>query len=168
MSALPPVRKSVVVPLDQQGAFDLFINRLPEWWPLATRSVGGAEAASCHVEAVTGGRLYERSRAGEESLWGHFRLLEQPARAIFSWHPGMPDTTATEVEVRFVPLGPHTRVDLEHRHWERLGAPASFVRGLFDGEAGWTGVLRRLHTLATGGGDLPPVEGPGCLDTLRS
>jgi hypothetical protein len=163
--ALPPVRKTTVVPLDQRGAFDLFIRRLPEWWPLRTRSVGGEDAASCHVEAVTGGRLYERSRAGAESLWGRFKLLDEPARAVFSWHPGLPETAATEVEVQFTPLGAQTRVELEHRHWERLGARASFVRGMFDSDAGWTGVLARLRALA-GGTELPPVEGPGCLSDL--
>jgi hypothetical protein len=58
MSALPPVRKSVVVPLDRPAAFDLFVRRLPEWWPLATRSVHLDRAASCHVEAHAGGRLH--------------------------------------------------------------------------------------------------------------
>jgi hypothetical protein len=164
MSGLPPVRKTITVPLDQRAAFDLFVKRLPQWWPLTTRSVGLTDAASCHVEPRVGGRLFERSHAGSESLWGRFTLLEEPGRAVFSWHPGLPETAATEVEVTFTPAAAgHTRIDLEHRDWERLGARASFVRGLFDGPAGWTGVLARLEALALGHRDLPPVEGPGCL-----
>ncbi|WP_075097770.1 SRPBCC domain-containing protein [Sandaracinus amylolyticus] len=160
--SLPPLRRSVDVPLARDAAFDLFVRRLPEWWPLRTRSVGLERALSCHVEARVGGRLYERSDTGDESDWGRFRVLEAPARAVFSWHPGAPETAATEVEVRFTSTGDtSTRVELEHRQWERLGARASFVRGLFEG--GWGPVLSRFEALARGEHDLPPVEGPGCV-----
>ena len=173
MSALPPVRKSVVVPLDRRSAFDLFIRRLPEWWPLATRSVALGNAVSCHVEARVGGRLYEVARDGREHDWGRFLVLEEPSRAVFSWHPGIPPEAATEVEVLFHSDGSEagnetrdetrdeTRVEIEHRHWERLGARASFVRGLMDG--GWPGVLARFEARAHRKSELPPVEGPGCI-----
>jgi len=161
VSPLPPVRKSVVVPLDRQAAFDLFIRRLPEWWPLAARSVSLDNAASCHVEARVGGRLYEVARDGQEHDWGTFLVLEAGTRAVFTWHPGVPKAAATEVEVRFEPQGNETRVDIEHRDWERLGARASFVRGLMDG--GWPGVLARFEALARNASELPVVEGPGCI-----
>lgn len=160
--ALPPILRSITVPLAQDAAFDLFVRRLPEWWPLRARSVWLEHAASCHVEAHVGGRLFERSDAGEESEWGRFRVVDAPRRAVFSWHPGAPPVTATEVEVRFVPIdATATRLDLEHRDWERLGDRASFVRGLFEG--GWGPVLARLEALARGERELPPVEGPGCI-----
>jgi len=161
MSALPPVEKSVVVPLGPADAFDLFVRRLAEWWPLATRSVYVDDAASCHVEARVGGRLFERSRQGVEATWGTFKVLDEGVRAVFTWHPGLPETAATEVEVTFTPLGAGTRVDVVHRDWERLGARASFVRGLMDG--GWPGVLARFEARARGERDLPPVTGPGCV-----
>lgn len=161
MASLPPLRRSVVVPLERQDAFDLFVRRLPEWWPLATRSVGLEQAASCHVEAHAGGRLYERSHSGLEWTWGTFRVFEEPVRAVFSWHPGHPEEAATEVEVRFAGQGASTRVDLEHRDWERLGERASFVRDLFAG--GWGPVLSRFEALARGLPELPRVEGPGCV-----
>jgi uncharacterized protein YndB with AHSA1/START domain len=161
MSALPPVRRSVVVPLGPEAAFDLFVRRLAEWWPLATRSVHLEDAASCHVEARVGGRLFERSRGGVEATWGTFTVLDEGARAVFTWHPGLPEAAATEIEVTFTPLGAGTRVDVEHRGWERLGARASFVRGLMEG--GWPGVLARFEARARGASELPPVEGPGCI-----
>jgi hypothetical protein len=47
---------------------------------------------------------------------------------------------ATEVEVRFVAVEPdHTRVELEHRGWERLGDLAAQARSSYEG--GWPGVL---------------------------
>lgn len=161
MSALPPVKKSVMVPLGAQAAFDLFVRRLAEWWPLSARSVHLENAASCHVDARVGGRLFERSRDGAEATWGTFKVLDEGARAVFSWHPGIPEAAATEVEVTFTARGAETRVDIEHRGWERLGARASFVRGVMDG--GWPGVLARFEALARGAAVLPPVTGPGCL-----
>ena len=159
MSGLPPVRRSVTVPLARTQAFDLFVRRLPEWWPLATRSVWLEQAASCHVEPRVGGRLYERTHDGREAHWGTFLLWDEPGRVVFAWHPGFPEAAATEVEVRFVAEGARTRVELEHRNWDRLGERASFVRGMFAG--GWAPVLARFEALARGDAELPPVEGPG-------
>lgn len=159
-TALPPVRKSVVVPIDCAAAFDLFTRRLGEWWPLAHRSAT-LDAVSCDVEPHAGGRLFERTRDGGESTWGRFRVFDEPRRLVFSWHPGAPETAATEVEITFTPLAKQTRVDLEHRDWERLGERASFVRGLFDG--GWVAILDRLVALASGAPDLPWTDSPGCI-----
>jgi uncharacterized protein YndB with AHSA1/START domain len=161
VTTLPPVHRSVIVPLDQRAAFDLFVRRLGEWWPLATRSVALADAESCEIEPRVGGRIFERTRAGMESDWGVLLAFEEPSRLVFSWHPGMPPATATEVEVTFVPTGDQTRVDVEHRHFERLGDRAAFVRALYEG--GWPGVLARFETLARGDHELPAVDGPGCI-----
>lgn len=160
MSDLPPVRRSIVVPLDRASAFDLFTRRLPEWWPLEHRSVT-AGALSCHVEPRLGGRLYERTQAGGEAPWGAFTVWEEPDRVVFHWHPGVPEAAATEVEVTFTPVGDATRVDLEHRGWERLGARASFVRAAFEG--GWPGVLERFGALAASREAPPWASTPGCL-----
>jgi uncharacterized protein YndB with AHSA1/START domain len=155
------VRRSVVVPLDQRAAFDLFVRRVGEWWPLATRSVALADAVSCQIEPRVGGRIFERTRAGTESDWGVLVAFEEPSRLVFTCHPGMPPATATEVEGTFVPTGDQTRVDVEHRHFERLGDRAAFVRSLYEG--GWPGVLSRFESLARGDHELPTVEGPGCI-----
>src|SRR5262245_19041581 len=100
--ALPPVQKTVMVPLATAAAFDLFVGRLHEWWPLAARSVFLDNAASCHVEAHVGGRLYERSHDGREATWGHFIVFEDTTRVVFTWHPGIAETSATEVEINFL------------------------------------------------------------------
>jgi hypothetical protein len=160
--ALPPVRKSVFVPLAPAAAFDLFVRRMHEWWPLATRPVFLHNAALFHVEAHVGGRLYERSRDGREETWGHIIVLEEGRRVVFTWHPGIAETSATEVEINFFPVASETRVDVEHRRWERLGPRASFVRAIMDG--GWPGVLLRFEARARGAEDLPAVDGPGCID----
>src|SRR5262249_54955200 len=103
-----------------------------------------------------------RSRDGREETWGHIVVLEDDSRVVFTWHPGIAETSATEVEINFVPIASETRVDVEHRQWERLGPRASFLRAIMDG--GWPGVLGRFEARARGGEDLPAAEGPGCID----
>jgi uncharacterized protein YndB with AHSA1/START domain len=161
MTGLPPVRKSVVVPLERAAAFELFTRRLGEWWPLTHRSAT-KDAVYCTVEPYVGGRLFERTRFGTESVWGVYLVFEEPSRVVFTWHPGATEETATEVEVTFSAIERGTRVDVEHRHWERLGARASFVRELFDG--GWVGVLERFVARAEGVSPQPWVDTPGCID----
>jgi hypothetical protein len=50
---------------------------------------------------------------------------------------------ASEVEVQFTPEdGGYTRVDLEHRYFERHGAGAESMRAAVDDSQGWSGLLR--------------------------
>jgi hypothetical protein len=44
MSALPPLRRQVVVPAGAQVAFDVFTQRIGGWWPVAKFSVYGPDA----------------------------------------------------------------------------------------------------------------------------
>jgi hypothetical protein len=66
---------------------------------------------------------------------------------VLSWSPNPERSATTEVEVRFTALGvDHTRVELEHRGWERLGEPAAELRD--DYREGWPGVLDSFATTA--------------------
>jgi hypothetical protein len=47
----------------------------------------------------------------------------------------------TEVEVRFLPDGDGTRVELEHRGWERVGAESAEVREAYGSPQGWVTTL---------------------------
>jgi len=68
---------------------------------------------------------------------------------VFSWHPSVEPTVPTEVEVRFFSEGDAaTRVELEHRAWERLGAEAPSTRTSYLN--GWPGVWA-LFVEAAGG-----------------
>jgi len=48
----------------------------------------------------------------------------------------------TEVEVTFAPEGEGTRVDLEHRHIERMGDKADAMRESVSGPGGWPALLQ--------------------------
>jgi hypothetical protein len=158
---IPPVVQSLHVPLEPALAFDLFVRRLPEWWPLATRSVWLDKAVGCRVDARIDGRIIEDGPDGAEEHWGTFRRFNEASDVLIDWHPGLPATSATEVEVHFRAVSTGTMVALEHRHWERLGERGSFVRSLYAN--GWTPIFARFERFAALDRDLPGVTGPGCI-----
>ncbi len=135
-----PLRRSIVVPWTPDHAFRRFTAEIASWWPLRSHSVGGDQAQTVVFENRVGGRIFERSRSGEESTWGTVLAWEPPGRVAFTWHPGRSMDTAQEIEVRFLPEGPGTRLELTHRNWERFGAMAGRARRGY--ALGWAYVLQ--------------------------
>jgi uncharacterized protein YndB with AHSA1/START domain len=133
------IRKSVTVHVPVDTAFHVFTAELGSWWPLATKSVSQEEAETVVVEPGAGRRVYERARSGEEHLWGEVLVWEPPSRFAFSWHPGRAAETSQEVDVSFTPVEEGTRVELEHRGWERLVGPGGEIPDHFD--SGWDEAL---------------------------
>ena len=84
------------------------------------------------VEPRAGGRWYELGEDGSECDWGKVLVWEPPARVVFAWQLTADwkynSDFVTEVEVRFIPEGWATRVELEHRNLERYGEQAEAVR----------------------------------------
>jgi len=145
-AVLPPLRLAVRVELPPDRAFRLFVDDIGEWWPLATHSVSREAAQTCAFEPRPGGRVFERSRTGEEHTWGRLEVWEPPRRIAFSWHPGRDASTAQRVEVTFTVLGEGTEVVLEHTGWELLGDSAAAVRS--DYQRGWARVLGERYLAA--------------------
>ena len=139
-TALSPIVKTIEVDRPQDEAFDLFTARMAQWWPLASHSVGGADADWCGIEAHVGGHVLERTKSGDEHVWGTVTAWQPPHRIAFTWHPGQPADPHTEVEIRFTAIADNrTRVELEHRNWEAIGARAHEVHKNY--VAGWDVVL---------------------------
>ena len=116
-----PVRMTVRVRRNIEDAFDLFTRDIGSWWPLDRASFGGDRASELYMEPFVGGRFYERYIDGEEHTGGRVLRWEPPRLVSYSWQHD--DWSApTEVEVRFIEEeATVTRVELEHRAWERLG-----------------------------------------------
>jgi uncharacterized protein YndB with AHSA1/START domain len=131
------IRKTVNVALPVEKAFRLFTDGIGTWWPFATHSIGG-EAVEAAVFDVEAKRLYERAADGTEHDWGDILAWEPPNRFLLGWRVN-PASPGTEVEVRFEPEGTGTRVELEHRGWEKCG-PGE--RSSYDG--GWEHVLGKF------------------------
>jgi uncharacterized protein YndB with AHSA1/START domain len=138
----------VTVNVSQERAFELFTHGFNEWWPIDSHHIGEAENPVGIIEPREGGRWYERGDGGVECDWGRVLVWEPPRRVVFAWHldPDWrfdPDPErATEVEVLFEPEGAGaTRVELEHRGFERLGDRADEVRTSVGSEGGWPGLM---------------------------
>jgi uncharacterized protein YndB with AHSA1/START domain len=148
MEAFEPIRKTIVVDCSVEQAFETFTSGLGTWWPLRSHSVGEDRAESVEVEPRTGGRVIERISGGDSCVWADVLEWEPPRRLVFSWYPGRGPIDATEVEVRFTPDGDRTRVELEHRGWERIPERAPAARLSY--VAGWDVVLSHYRdALAT-------------------
>jgi uncharacterized protein YndB with AHSA1/START domain len=140
------VRKVVDVDLGSSEAFRLFTEGIGTWWPLEIHSIAGEAAETCVFETRQGGRIFERTRDGEELVWGTVLVYEPPHRLVYSWHPGRGEETAQEVEMRFSAHGNGTRVEVEHRGWGRYGD--GVAEAIEDYGAGWDLVLAERYVNA--------------------
>jgi hypothetical protein len=102
ISAVPPIRREVLVDAGPDTAFDVFTAGIGRWWPIAGHSVHGAGG----TVAFTGGQLVERSAAGEQCVWGTVTRWEPPAVVAFTWYPGRTPERSSHVEVTFTATGP--------------------------------------------------------------
>jgi len=131
VEALHAIRKTVVVPASVERSWEVFTERIGEWWPFASHSLGGSKTETAFV---TPELIYERWQDGTERTWGHVLAWEPPHRLVFTWEVG--EDSGNEIEVRFLREGDGTRVELEHRGWEEGTADAWSSY-----DAGWAGVL---------------------------
>jgi len=144
-SSIEPVVKTITVSCSPEEAFRYFTADFGIWWPAATTSVVAYASAfkdkpACVIlEPRVSGRIFERTRAGEEHLWGTVLAWQPPARVEFSFHPGRTELEAQTVEVTFSPAPEGTRVVLTHYGWEKLGANARQARDSYN--QGWEAVV---------------------------
>ena len=116
-----PLRLSFEVRCPAEHAFAVWTSEIGRWWP-ADHTVTGP-GARVVLEGGVGGRIYERSAGGVEHDWGEVTVWDPPTRLAYLWYLGRDRADATEVAISFVPDGAvATRVEIEHRGWERLGA----------------------------------------------
>jgi uncharacterized protein YndB with AHSA1/START domain len=132
------VRKSVTVDCDVEDAFRIYTADTMSWWPVKTHSIHET-VSEIVFEPRVGGEVYELSTSGEKGHWATVLQWDPPHRLVLAWNIRERDPVATEVEVRFLPDGDGTRVEVEHRGWERLEERAAEKRGDYD--SGWDEVL---------------------------
>jgi uncharacterized protein YndB with AHSA1/START domain len=138
---LQPLRLSIRVERPVAEAFEVFTAGFGRWWPLATYSISQEKAVTCGIEPAVGGAVYEVNDRGEKIPWGHVLVWDPPGRLVLFWHPYRGPETGQEVEIRFQPDGKGTRVELEHRDWQKVGDDAERSHGAYS--QGWPGVLEK-------------------------
>lgn len=141
---IEPIRRSITVHRAPDDAFRLFTTEMGTWWPLETHGRSDADRGEKTERLVfeerEGGRIFEVLSTGAEADWGVVTSWEPPSRVVIDWNPSPEDRPYTEVEVTFSPAGDGTRVDLEHRHWDRLGDEIG-ARWREDYDVGWVVVF---------------------------
>jgi hypothetical protein len=136
VTAVPPIRREILVDTDPPRAFEVFTEGIARWWPLAEFGVFG-EGASVAFED---GNIVERSTEGERAVWGTVTRWDPPGDLAFTWHPGRTPDKAGLVEVTFEERAQRTLVSLQHSGWEAFDDPAA-ARAEYD--HGWPVVLDR-------------------------
>jgi uncharacterized protein YndB with AHSA1/START domain len=150
--SIAPVRKDVRVNVDAARAFEVFTSGINQWWPKT--GVSSSPIAESIIEPFTGGRWFANYEDGSQITNGHVLVCEPAKRVLFSWEfnaDWKPDASApSEVEVTFVAEEPGTtRVQLEHRLFERLGEENG-TRMRNDVEGGWAALLELYAIEAAG------------------
>lgn len=154
---IAPVHKTIVVQSTPAEAFEVFTAGINRWWP-KTHGIGSSPLRESIIEPYVGGRWYSTCEDGTEVVVGHVRVWQPAERFVVGWEinakwkPDARVAFASEVEVRFLPEGSgSTRVELEHRDFERMGAAdGTTMRAAVDG--GWPGLLALFATEASGDG----------------
>jgi uncharacterized protein YndB with AHSA1/START domain len=144
---IPAVARTVTVNAPIGRAFRVFTEQFNSWWP-QQHHIRPVDLAEAVLEVREGGRWYERSVDGGECEWGRVAVYEPPHRLVLTWQINGsfeydPDPAhASEVEVNFTDLGGgRTRVELEHRAFERHGDEAQRVHDGVGGPGGWPGIM---------------------------
>jgi uncharacterized protein YndB with AHSA1/START domain len=144
---IEPLRFAFHVACAASDAFETWTARIDRWWP-ADHTVTGRDDLVIVLEGRRGGRIFERTPSGEEHDWGEVTIWEPPTRLGYLWHLRRDRADATDVEIRFIDQGDTTtRVEIEHRGWERLGAEGQEWRDRNRG--GWDTLLPH-YVAATG------------------
>jgi DNA-binding transcriptional ArsR family regulator len=142
------VLKSVVVKASVERAFQVFTEDFDSWWP-RTHHIGNSRMKRAVIECRAGGRCYSEQEDGPDCPWGTVLIWEPPVSLVLAWQVTKdwkyePELDrSSEVEVRFTAEGDGTttRVDLEHRRFERHG-DVEPMRTMVASPGGWSGTLQ--------------------------
>jgi uncharacterized protein YndB with AHSA1/START domain len=107
-------------------AFEAFTQDIGIWWVDSdffrfTPRSPGVMAFEAPAASGEGGRLTETLPNGKVFEVGDIRVWAPGERLVVGWRQATfaPDH-ATEVEVRFEPVGKETRITVEHRGWDSV------------------------------------------------
>ena len=148
--SVAPVRKQLRVNAAQARAFQVFALEMSTWWP-STHTILKSPLKDTIIEPYAGGRWYVTGEDGSSCQTGHVITWQPPELLVLAWQLNadwqFDAELITEVHVRFVAESEQvTRVELEHRHLERMGSKAGAARTALDSPGGWGGILELYRT----------------------
>jgi len=155
-TAETPIRICIVVEAPIERAFRVFTADFGRFKP-REHNMLKVEIAETVFEPRVGGHVYDRGVDGSECRFARVLAYEPPHRVLLSWDisPHWQVETdldkTSEVEVRFISEAPNrTRVELEHRNFERHGPGWEGLREGVRGDGGWPLYLQRFAALLGG------------------
>ncbi len=147
------VRRTIVVNAPLDKAFAVFTQQFGDFKP-PEHNMLQVPIAETVFEPKVGGNIYDRGTDGTECRWARILAYEPPTRVVFSWDIGptwqieSDPRRSSEVEVTFTAESPdRTRVELEHRHFDRHGPGWESVRDGVNHDQGWPLYLDRYADL---------------------
>jgi uncharacterized protein YndB with AHSA1/START domain len=144
---IDPLRIKFDVDCPPERTFELWTAQTSMWWP-ATHTVSAQPGLEVLIEPGVGGRIFERTPAGEEHDWGEVTAWDPPRRISYLWHLRQDRADATEVDITFAATErDSTRVSIVHHGWDRLGAHGTERREL--NQAGWAGLIPHFQAVAS-------------------
>jgi uncharacterized protein YndB with AHSA1/START domain len=156
------VQRTITVQASPARAFEVFTAGIDTWWP-RSHHIGKSPMKKTVLEGHPGGRCYTVQEDGTDCDWGKVLVWEPPHRFVMAWQITHawgyePDLAkSSEVEVVFTPVDQNkTRVDLQHRYFERMGPGSGAMRTAVDSPGGWGSLLEMF---AGRFAQATPVEG---------
>jgi uncharacterized protein YndB with AHSA1/START domain len=149
----PPLELAFTVACPPEHAFSVWAERTSLWWP-KSHSVSADPGLTVTFEPRPGGRIFERTPAGEEHDWGEVLEWDPPRRLAYRWHLRQDREDATRVEISFAPAAEGTAVTIVHSDWQRLGQRER-------NERGWGGLVPHYVAACTPGPHAAAEVRPG-------
>jgi uncharacterized protein YndB with AHSA1/START domain len=147
---------SRTVPVPVERAFAAFVDQFNTWWP-RDHTWAGDDLAEIGIEATAGGRCFERTKDGTETVWGTVLTVARPHHIVFAWQIGpnreaeANEAAASRVDVRFAESDSGTTdVILVHRDFPRHGEGWEAYRTAMAAAKGWPRLMD-LYTRTAGG-----------------
>ena len=97
---IEPIRVTVEVACNPEHAFRTWTTRASAWWP-PEHTATHERDAEIVFEPRVGGRIFERTTAGQEIEWGQVTEWDPPRRLRYQWHIAADPADATYVEIVF-------------------------------------------------------------------
>jgi Activator of Hsp90 ATPase homolog 1-like protein len=129
---------------------------LSYWWGARVDRQHGIDHGFTRAGSHWGWSRSERGPGGFTIHWGRVLAWDPLGRVVFTWQiagdriPQPDPDKASEVEVRFSGEDGATRVDVEHRAWERHGDGTEEYRAGFEQAGAWPYALERFAEAARG------------------
>lgn len=129
------VNEKVDIVADRVTVFNIYVDRIDEWWPRRGEryrysfAPEGTEPAHIRFDARQGGRFYEEFADGSQYDIGTLEVYDPPEEIVYTWQA--PDwAEPSRVHVRFVQSGDTTTVIVEHTGLPDDVTAAGYAEGL--------------------------------------